>query len=96
MNVDGTELVKLGPNQSPPEEGDIVVAAKRERSGGWTAEIVAGLLFKETIPGTFNSLDAALAESVRHISRTRLRPTIYYRANTGARRIIKKTRYVRA
>lgn len=96
MQIDGVDIVKLGFGQSAPNEGDLVAEIKQEKSGGYTAQIVSGLLFKETIPGTHNSIEAALGATLKHMTRRRQISALYYRSAGGARRVIKKTRYVRS
>ena len=96
MQIDGVDIVKLGFSQSPPSDSDLVAEIKQEKSGGYTAQIVSGLLFKETIPGTHSSIDAALGATIQQMTQRRQIRTLYYKGAGGARRVIKKTRYVRS
>lgn len=94
MVIGGMESIKLSGNQQPPSAEDAVAEIKRQKSGGWSATVVGGLLFKETVPGTHNTMEAALEATVRFLSFSG-RKKLFYRVDSGHRRVIKKTRYVR-
>lgn len=86
---------RLGTNQSPPNQDDVVAEIQQERTGDWTAVIVAGLLFKEPVPGSFMTIDEAVAAATRLVNRSGRQRTVYYRVKAKGRRFVKKTRYVR-
>lgn len=89
------DTIRLREGEAPPNAGDLLAEIRQERSGGYTSEIISGLLFKEKVPGQHRSVEAALQATVAFLGNGPDRK-LYYRGSRAGRKFIKKTRYVRS
>ncbi|MEL6979215.1 MAG: hypothetical protein AAGM38_11105 [Pseudomonadota bacterium] len=85
------EAIRLGPNEKTPDERDLIAELQMDRSGMWTSTIVAGLLFKEDVPGGFHTAEEAIEGTKKFLSGSR-RSRFYYRQKRAGRRVIKRRR----
>lgn len=90
----GIDVVRLGPNQSSPQERDLIAEVTQTKGRMWTSTIVNGFLFREEVPGAFNTIEEALEATKRFVASKRPK-VLYYRQKSEGRKIIRKRRYVR-
>lgn len=84
------ETIKLKSGDKPPHQRDLVAEVTMTKTRHWISVVVSGLLFKEEVPGAFNSLNEALDATKRFVAKSGRNKLYYRQKSEGGQRITKR------